>query len=289
MKRRTTLIAVLCIALLVVAAPTAAYAYWVATGQTALTARSATFAVSAPASASGTTNALPASADDLSGFSGATLSSAVYTNTGAVPWSQLTVTVTTSTAFTGGATTSYGAAIVDATAPCPADAASYVALAAGAGTLDRAVAAGSSAKVCVRAAYAQLSVPNRTTTAGMQFTVTPRVGNWAVTASATAVTTTAPNAGLMRCVDDGGSDATLTFVAPITGTYRWVDTATGTGQAFTVGVEGTKTYPDQVFGTSATIAVRVDRQDGTAWTEVARGTVARTAAWWFIGVTYRCP
>ena len=289
MKRRTSLIAVLGAAVLVLAAPTAAFAYWVTTAETALTARSATFSVSAPSSPAGTANVLTASASDLSGFSGAVVSSAVYTNTGAAPWSQLSVAATASTAFAGGATTSYGASAVDSSAACPADAASYAALASGVVTLDRAVAAGSSVKVCVRSIYAQLSVPNRSTTAGMQFTVTPRIGNWAVISAATAVTTTAPAAGLMRCIDSGGSNATLTFVAPTAGSYRWVDTATGSGTTSAAGAEVSKTYPNQLFGTGSTISVRVDRLDGATWTEVARGTVVRTAAWWFIGVTYGCP
>ncbi|WP_312678455.1 hypothetical protein [Microbacterium sp.] len=290
MNRRTALLALLCAAVLVVVAPGAAYAYWVTSTQTALAAGSATFAISAPASVSGTTNTLAASAADLSGFSGATVSSAVYTNTGAAPWAQLKVTPTSSTSFAGGAVTTYRVAAVATTAACPSDPSAYVSAAAGSAAVPAAVAPGTSIKVCVSTSYAQLSVPNRATTAAMQFTVASQLGNWEAASTAVTVTTTAPNAGLLRCSDRNGANATLTFVAPTTGTYRWIDLATGNGQSFSAASEQSKSLSTDTWfsGTTGTIPVRVERLDGNAWTEIARGNVVGVASWFGFVVNYGC-
>ena len=290
MKRRTTLIAVLCALVLVVVAPTAAYAYWTVSTQTALTARSATFAISAPASISGATNRLAASTADLSGFSGATVSSAVYTNTGATPWAQLKITPTSSSAFGAGALTSFGVAVVGSTAACPNDPQAYGSASAGSAVVAASVAPGGGVKVCVRSSYAQLSVPNRATTASMQFAVASQLGNWEAVSAPVTVTTTAPNAGTMRCTESNSANATFTFVAPTTGTYRWVDLATGAGQSFTAASEQSKSLSTDTWfsGTTGTIAVKVERLDGSAWSEIARGAAVGVASWFGFVVDYRC-
>lgn len=285
-RRRTSAIAVLLGAALVVAAPTAAFAYWVASTQTAIAATSATFAVSAPSSVAGASNVLQASSADLSGFSGSTVSSAVYTNTGATPWTALDVTAATTASFGAGATATTSAAVVAASAAC-STVTEYSAVTVAGVTLSVSVAPGASAKVCVLTEYDRLSVQNRTTSSGIQVVVSPRRENWTVASTALAISTTAPNAGLMSCSDSGSSNAKLTFVVPQDGTYRWVDTSTGTGTAFVASAAQSRTFTTQFLGTTGQISVTVQRQTGSAWTTVAQGSVVGSGVL-VLWAQYRC-
>ncbi len=284
MKRRIALIATLLAAVLVVSAPAAAFAYWVISAQTSIAAQSATFSVSAPGSPSGVTNQLTASANDLSGFSGTTTSSAIYTNTGATPWAAVTVSVGTTASFGSGALATSTVAIVASTAACPTTG-TYTALTAGAATLPVAVASGAAVKVCVRTAYDRLSVQNRTASSALQIVVTPAQQNWTAASTAMTVTTTAPAAGMMRCTDNGDTNAVLTFIVPQDGTYRWVDVSTGASASLLAGTTQLKTFGWAFFGTTGSITVSVQRQTGSTWTTVAQGAIVGTST--FL-TTYRC-
>lgn len=289
-RRHTILITTLLAAALVVVAPTTAFAYWVVNAQTAVAARSATFAVSAPGSPAGVSNVLTASTADLSGFGGSTVSSAVYTNTGATPWSGVGVTVTAPTSFGSGSISTTRVTTVATAATCPTAASSYTALTAGAATLPVSVAPGASGKLCVLTVHERLSLQSRTTSSQQQIVVTPRWENWAVSSTALTVTTTAPNAGLMRCAETKNENATLTFVVPQDGTYRWVDTTTGTDETFTAGALESETFSTVGWwqGEAGTIAVTVERQTPTGWASVAQGSVVGRSSSFGFYTAYRC-
>lgn len=288
-RRRTSVIALLLGAALVVIAPTAAFAYWVISTQTALAASSATFAVSAPTSTTGTVNVLPASSADLSGFSGSTVSSAVYTNTGATPWSALWITGAATASFGSGAIVKSSVAVVGEADACPAPSV-YAALDPNGTSVPVSIAAGGAAKVCVLTAYDRLSMPNRSASSATQILVSPRLQNWTVAAAALTITNTAPNAGLMRCTDSNDVNATVTFVVPQDGTYRWVDTAAGAAApaTFTAGTQQSRTFASQFLGSTGTILVTVERQVGSGWTTVAQGSVVGYSSF-ILWAQYRCP
>lgn len=285
MKRRMGLIATLLAAVLVVSAPTAAFAFWVTSAQTTLSARSATFAVSAPGSTAGTINVLTSSSSNSSGFSGTTTSSAVYTNTGATPWATVAVQVTAAASFGSGALATSSVAVVGSAAACPASTA-YTPLVGGAATLPAAIAPGAALKVCVLTAYDRLSLQSRTASSALQIVVTPTLQNWTVGATAVTVTTTAPNAGLMACTAGSGGP-TLSAVAPQDGTYHWVDNTAGAEQTYTAGqVVQFGPYGLSLFGRTGTLPITLERKNADgSWTAVAQG--AFTSAGFFI-VSYTC-
>lgn len=222
-QRRGRVVAIVLIVIALVAAPTTAAAYWVATATTIATGRSATFAVSALAPAP---VAMGGSSNDLQGFSGSAQTSTIVKNTGEVAWGNVDVAVATPTpSEIGFAQLEVSLALVGATGTCPSDFSAYTrASSAGAvnfSSQSARVQPGDSAIVCALITYSRLSMLERAAGIRLSLTVSPRLQRWTAPSTPMDIAVDTARAGVAQC--RSGSTwswaATLTFEAPASGTY----------------------------------------------------------------------
>lgn len=212
--------------LVVVAAPTAAFAYWTAAAQTAASARSASFAITGPSDMTAT---LGGAAANLEGFTGSRLVESTISNSGGAPWASVDIALSSTQAFASPALVRTRVAVASASAACPAPTSDAYVVTPATGTVNvaspaAALAPGSTARVCVDVTYSRMSLVNRGTSAKLTVVVTPRLHNWAAAAKPASLTLSAPTAGVAQCTSGSGAlgSAKVSFIAPSTGTYRLV-------------------------------------------------------------------